>query len=158
MGTQSAVWMPRRRPGWLVMEGSPWQISEGAESKNWITSEWICFRDYSFRLEVPRADWKRRRFSRTFSLVSHSVKPRLRTFSVSRVETPPGLVLKPWMSQGMLASVGTCRIRMPRDLRSIHFRLDRGEETDRNVCPTGESLRFFGLDFSVFVGATIFQV
>src|SRR5260370_16887962 len=149
MGTQSAVWRPRSRPGWLVMEASPWQISEGAESKNWITSEWICFRDMSFRLEVPRVDWKRRRFSRTFSLVSHSVKPRLRTFSVSRVETPPGLVLKPWMSQGMLASGGTCRIRMQRDFRSIHFRLHRATETDRNPFPHLQSFHLFVLHFNL---------
>jgi len=33
-----------------------------------------------FQVVAPRADWKRRRFSRTFSLVSQSVKPRLRSF------------------------------------------------------------------------------
>src|SRR5207302_2892882 len=70
----------------------------------------ICFREMSLRSVVPRADWKRRRFSRTLSLLSHSVKPRLRTFSPFRRLTPPGRVLKPWTSQGSFASAGTCRI------------------------------------------------
>ncbi len=62
MGTQSAVWMPRRRPGRLVTEaspataGRPWQGSAGGASKRWMTSEWICFREMSFMSEAPSAD------------------------------------------------------------------------------------------------------
>src|SRR5882762_2162542 len=153
MGTQSAVWTPRRRPGLFVAEASPRQDPAGAASKRWITSEWICWREMSWRSDAPRADWKRWRFSRTFSLVSQPVKPRLRIFSPFWPETPPGLVLKPWTSQGSFARADACRIRMLPDLRSIQFGLDRGEGTDRNVCPTLRSLR---LGLNVFVGATVF--
>src|SRR5713226_2488988 len=153
MGTQSAVWTARSRPGRLVAEASPWQGLAGAASKRWITSEWICFREISFRAEARRADWKRRRFSRTFSSVSQSVKPRLRTLWSSNELTPPGLVLKPWISQGSLASCGTWRSRTPRTLRSIQFDLDGLEEAGRNVCPTWVRLRVLRLGFSVLVGA-----
>jgi len=71
---------------------------------------------------------------------------------------PPGLVLKPCISQGNLASAGTWRIRMPRDLRSIQLGLDRGESTDRNVCPTEARLRFLRLGFSDFVEDTTITV
>src|SRR6267142_6794470 len=153
MGTQSAVWTPRRRPGRLVAEASPLQGSWGAALIRWMTSEWICLREMSWRSLAPRADWKRRRLSRTFSRVSQSVKPRFNTFSPSRSETPPGLVLKPWMSQGSLFRAGTWRIWRPRDFRVIQAESDwaEGTGTDRNVCPTLRALR---LGFSVFVGAT----
>src|SRR5712664_2128563 len=135
MGTQSAVWVPRSRPGRLVMDASPWQGLAGAVSKRWMTSEWICFREMSLRSRAPRADWKRRRFSRTFSLVSHSVKPRLRTFSLLRGLTPPGRVLKPWISQGSLARAGAWRISRPRDLRVIQCSIgERDLEDARAVC------------------------
>src|SRR6266446_1232916 len=127
MGTQSAVWTPRRRPGRLVTEASPRQGSVGAASKRWITSEWIWFREMSLRPEAPRADWKRRRFSRTFSLVSHSVKPRLRTLSPSWLLTPPGLVLKPWMSQESFERAGTWRICVPRTLSVLQESRGAGE-------------------------------
>src|SRR6267143_5025864 len=155
MGTQSAVWTPRRRPGRLVAESSPLQGPWGAASKRWITSEWICLREMSWRSLALRADWKRRRFSRTFSRASQSVKPRFNTFLASSSLTPPGLVLKPWMSQGRLLKAGTWRIWRPRDLRAIHLELGGAEGTDRNVCPT---LRAFRLGFSVFAGATALPV
>src|SRR5690348_17461765 len=66
------------------------------------------------KLFALRADWKRRRFSRTFSLVSHSAKPRFRTFSPARSLTPPGRVLNPWTSQGVFVRASACRICRPR--------------------------------------------
>src|SRR5579859_1092785 len=117
MGTQSAVWMARRRPGRLVMEASPRQGSDLAESKRWITSEWNCFRVISGRSGAPAAVWKRRRFSWTLAGESQSVKPRLRTFSPLRSEIPPGRVLKAWISQGSLEKARTWRILRPRDAR-----------------------------------------
>src|SRR6266850_2905436 len=145
---------PRR----FVAEASPRQGSAGAASKRWMTSEWICLSEISLRSVAPRADWKRRRFSRTFSLVSHSAKPRLRAFSPFRRLTPPRRVLKPWTSQGSFASAGTCRIRMPRTLRSIQSELDRVEETDKNLCPTEGRLGTLRLGVSVFAGATTLTV
>ncbi len=71
------------------------------------------------RSGAPKAAWKRRRFSRTFSRVSQSVKPRLRTFSFSSGETPPGAVLKAWMSQGSLEKAGTWMSLRPRDARVV---------------------------------------
>src|ERR1700674_2546378 len=158
IGTQSAVWTPRRRPGRLVVEASPRQGSPSAALKRWITSEWICLREMSLRSDAPRADWKRRRFWRTFSLVSHSVKPRLSAFPPFRRLTPPGRVLKPWTSQGSFASAGTCKIWTPRTLRSIQLELDRVEETDKNVCPAEGHLRTLRLGVSVFAGATTLTV
>src|SRR5882762_10106904 len=122
-----------------------------------MTSEWICLSETSLRSVAPRADWKRRRFSRTFSLLSHSVKPRLRTFSPTSGLTPPGRVLKPWTSQGILVSAGTCRTRMPRSLRSIQSELDRVEEKVKKVCPAEGRLRALRLGVSVFAGATTLQ-
>jgi hypothetical protein len=107
MGTQSAVWMARRRLGRLVMLASPLQGSVDGVSKRWITSEWNCFRVISGKSLAPAAVWKRRRFSRTFSRVSQSVKPRFNTFSFSRGETPPGAVEKAWINQGSLEKAGT---------------------------------------------------
>src|SRR6267378_2758918 len=104
----------------------------------------------SWRSLAPRADWKRRRFSSTFSRGSQSVKPRFNTFLASSSLMPPGLVLKPWMSQGSLLRAGTWRIWRPRDLRAIQLELDWAEGTDRNVCPT---LRAFRLGFGVFAEA-----
>jgi hypothetical protein len=57
------------------------------------------------------------------------------------IETPPGLVLKPWISQGSFASAGTCRIRMPWTLCSIQLELDGTQGTDRNACPAGGRFR-----------------
>src|SRR5580704_548777 len=145
MGTQSAVWTARRRPGRLVIEASPLQGSPGAVLKRWMTSEWICLREMSWRSVAPRADWKRRRFSRTLSRVSQSVKLRCRTFSPLRSETPPGLVLKPWRSHGSLEKAGTWRIWRPLDLRTAQFAAEVDPE------------RFFWvvrLAFSVFAGGT----
>src|SRR6267143_901416 len=48
------------------------------------------------------------------------------------------------------ACAGTCRIRMPRTLRSIQSDPDRPEETDTNVCPTEGRLRALRLSLSVF--------
>src|SRR5580692_8619108 len=88
------------------------------------------------RMGTPAAVWRRRRFSWTFSRVSQSVKPRLRTFSFSSGETPPGAVLKAWISQGSLERAGTWRsfrrleVRVVqlvagadgmRDLRAVRF-------------------------------------
>ncbi len=119
MGTQSAVWTARRRPGRLVMLASPRQGSVGVASKRWITSEWNCFRVMRGRSAAPAADWKRRRFSWTFSRVSQSVKPRLRTFWLSRGLMPPGRVLKAWISQGSLEKAGTWRIWTSPDARVV---------------------------------------
>jgi len=52
--------------------------------------------------------------------VSQSVKPRFRTFSFSRVETPPELVLKAWISQESLEKAGTCRRFRPREVWVVH--------------------------------------
>src|SRR5580692_4321649 len=109
MGTQSAVWMASARPWRLVMEASPLQGSPGVVSKRWITSEWNCFRVIRGKALAPAAVWRRRRFSWTFSRVSQSVKPRFRTFSFSRGEMPPGVVLKAWVSQGNLVRAGIWR-------------------------------------------------
>lgn len=65
------------------------------------------------RSGAPAAVWKRRRFSSTFSRVSQSVKPRLRTFSLLREETRPGRVLKAWISQGRLERAGIWRSWSP---------------------------------------------
>src|SRR5256885_5697442 len=63
---------------------------------------------------APRALWNFLRFSMTFSRVSHSVKLRLRIFCPSRLETPPGAVLKPWRSQGSFLKASSSRIfRVP---------------------------------------------
>jgi len=121
MGTQSAVWMARRRLGRLVMEASPRQGSEGVASKTWITSEWICFNVTSGRSLAPAAVWKRRRFSRTFSRESQLVKPRLRTFSFSRGLTPTGAVEKAWISQGSLVKAGTWRSLRPPETRVVQL-------------------------------------
>ena len=85
MGTQSAVWMARRRLGLSVVLASPRQGSAGASAKTWITSEWNCFSVTRGRSGTPAAVSKRRRFSWTFSRVSRlrRVKPRLRTFSLA---------------------------------------------------------------------------
>jgi hypothetical protein len=45
--------------------------------------------------------------------VSQSVKPRLRTFSLSTGETPPGAVPKAWISQGSLEKAGTWKSLRP---------------------------------------------
>src|SRR5271167_574364 len=121
MGTQSAVWMARRRPRWLVMLASPWRGPDGSVSKRWITSEWNCFRVIRGRAFAPAAVWKRRRFSRTFSRVSQSVKPRLRTFSFSSGEMPPGAVENAWISQGSLEKAGTWRIFRLRDVLVVQL-------------------------------------
>jgi len=113
--------MARRRPGRLVMLASPLQGSLAEPSKRWITSEWICFRAIRGRSEAPAAVWKRRRFSWTFSWVSQSVKPRLRTFSSSSGETPPGRVLKAWISQGSLDKAGTWRIFRLQDVLVVQL-------------------------------------
>lgn len=76
-------------------------------------------------MAAPAAVWKRRRFSRTFSRESQSVKPRLRTFSSFRGLMPPGRVLKAWISQGILVKAGTCRIRQPPDARVVQDSFDR---------------------------------
>src|SRR5216683_136511 len=52
MGTQSAVWTPRRRPGRFVAKASPRQGSAGAALKRWMISEWICFREMSWRSDA----------------------------------------------------------------------------------------------------------
>ncbi len=85
----------------------------------WITSEWNCFRVMSGRSVAPAADWKRRRFCKTFSRVSQSVKPRFRTFSFSREEMPPGLVEDAWISQGSLEKAGIWRSWRPREVRVV---------------------------------------
>jgi len=114
--------MASARPGRLVMEASPLQGSvDGAFSKTWITSEWNCFRLIRGRSLAPAADWKRRRFSWTFSRVSQSVKPRFRTFSDSSGETPPGAVLKAWISQGSLERAGIWRSLRLREVRVVQF-------------------------------------
>ena len=51
--------------------------------------------------------------------MSQSVKPRFNTFSFSRGETPPGCVLKAWISQVSLERAGTCRSLRPREVRVI---------------------------------------
>src|SRR6266436_5950314 len=149
MGMQSAVWTPRRRPGRLVAEASPLQGSGGTALMRWITSEWICLREMSWRSLAPRADWKRRRFSRTFSRGSQSVKPRFRTSWPPSGLTPPGLVLKPWMRQGSLFRAGTWRIWRPRDLRVIQAALAL------EWTPGWRAPRFA---VTVFVGATTLTV
>src|ERR1700676_1346256 len=149
MGTQSAVWMARRRPGWLVMLASPLQGSVGASSKTWITSEWNCFSVTRERSGAPTAIWKRRRFSRTFSRVSQSVKPRLRTFSLARGLMPAGRVLKAWISQGSLEKAGTWRILAPLWVRVVQALA--GGMSLRLLRTTG----FFG---DAFVGAMRVQV
>ena len=71
------------------------------------------------------------RLSRTRSLVSQSVNPRLRTvsevFRPSRDAfnslAPPGLVLKPCTSQSSRASAGASRICRPPARRKFHFAL-----------------------------------
>ncbi len=112
--------MARRRPGRLVMLASPRQGSVEGVSKTWITSEWNCFRAIRGRSSAPAADWSRRRFSWTFSGVSQSVKPRFRAFSFSREETPPGAVLKAWISRGSLEKVGAWSTFRPREVRINH--------------------------------------
>ena len=111
--------MDRRRPGRLVMLASPRHGSVEAVSKRWITSEWNCLRVISGRSLAPAAVWKRRRFSWTFSRVSQSVKPRLRTFSFSREEMPPGLVENAWISQGNSDKAGIWRSFRLRDVRVV---------------------------------------
>src|SRR5258708_33188660 len=65
------------------------------------------------------ADWKALRFFRTFSRVSQSVKPRLRTRSPElRVLAPPERVLKPWTSHGSFLSGASSRICTPPTRRS----------------------------------------
>src|SRR5260370_41389177 len=65
------------------------------------------------------ADWKALRFFRTFSRVSQSVKPRLRTCSPElRVLAPPERVLKPWTSHGSFLSGASSRICTPPTRRS----------------------------------------
>jgi hypothetical protein len=113
------------------MEASPQQGSEGAESKRWITSEWNCFREIRGRSGASAADWKRRRFSRTFSRVSQSVKPRLRTFSPLSGETPPARVLKAWISQGSLEKAGIWRSLGPPEVRVAE--LDAGADGTRDL-------------------------
>lgn len=54
------------------------------------------------------------------------MKPRLRTFSFSSGEMPPGRVLKAWMSQGSLEKAGSWRILRPRDAR-VSSAEDEGE-------------------------------
>src|SRR5579859_4216801 len=72
----------------------------------------------SGNFSAPRAVWNFLRFSRTFSRVSHSVKLRFRTLSPSRSDTPPGAVLKPWMSQGNFLKASSSRIfRLPEERR-----------------------------------------
>ena len=111
--------MASARPGWLVIEASPLQGSPGVVSKTWITSEWNCFRVARGRSLAPAAVWRRRRFSRTFSRVSQSVKPRFRTFSLSTGEMPPELVLKAWISQDSLEKAGIWRSWRPREVRVV---------------------------------------
>src|SRR5208282_1619686 len=123
MGTQSAVWMARRRLGRLVMLASPRQESAEAVLKRWITSEWNCFRVIKGRSLAPAAVWKRRRFTWMFSRVSQSVKARFNTFSVPSGEMPPGAVLKAWISQGSLVRAGTWRSFRPREAN-----VDQGDD------------------------------
>ena len=140
MGTQSAVWMARRRPGRSVMLASPRHGSVEAVSKRWITSEWNCFRVISGRSLAPVAVWKRRRFFRTFSRVSQSVKPRLRTFSPSRGLMPPGAVLKAWISQGSLEKAGTWRSLRPLDVPVDQLRAGTGGTRDLRTLRLGDVL------------------
>ena len=112
------------------MEASPRHGSDEAVSKRWITSEWNCFRAISGRASAPTALWKRRRFSWTFSRVSQSVKPRLRTFSFSSGEMPPGAVLKAWISQGSLEKAGICRSLRLREARVVHLVAGAGATRD----------------------------
>ena len=130
MGTQSAVWMARRRPGRSVMLASPRRGSVAGVSKRWIASEWNCFRVIRGRASAPVAVWRRRRFSWTFSRVSQSVKPRLRTFSFSRGLTPPGAVLKAWISQGSLEKAGTWRSFRLWDVRVVQLVAGAGGTRD----------------------------
>ena len=83
------------------------------------------------------------------------MKPRFRTSSPPSGLAPPGRVLKPWMSQGILLKAGTWRIWRPRDLRAIQLESNGPEGADRNVGPT---LRAFRLGFRVFAGATAISV
>src|SRR5256885_1115318 len=135
MGTQSAVWTPRRRPGVLVIEASPLQGSLGAVAKGLMTAEWICLRLMSGNFWAPRADWNFLRFSRTFSRVSQSVKPRLRIFCASRSEMPPGAVLKPWRSQGSFLKASSSRI-----FRVAEERKDQGLATLAGAVGGGSGL------------------
>src|ERR1700726_1849871 len=82
---------------------------------------------------APIAAWRRLRLSCTLSRVSHSVNPRFRTHLPRRVLTPPGRVLKPWTSHGILESAGTCSTRIPLKLRAAQ-RL-----------AAEDAFRFFGL-------------
>src|SRR5690242_15084795 len=67
--------------------------------------------------EAPIARKNFSRFARTCSRESHSVKPRLRTFSAPLRPVavactslmPPGRVLKPWISQSSRERLGDCR-------------------------------------------------
>jgi len=97
------------------------------------------------RLGAPTAVWKRRRFSRTFSRVSQSVKPRLRTFSTfsgaaaerpTSGETPPGRVEKAWISQGSLEKAGIWRSLRSCESRVVQEAVDN--EALLRVEPLGE--------------------
>src|SRR6202022_204983 len=99
-------------------------------------------------LSAPSADWKRRRFSKTFSRASQLVKPKFRVFSPSTGLTPPARVLKPWISQGILFNAADCRTRTPLELRlKIHLPDDKvrsgGGEPERGTRGRGRCDDFF---------------
>src|ERR1700682_1084537 len=102
----------------------------------------------SGHLSAPSADWKRRRFSRTFSRASQLVKPKFKVFSPSTRLTPPARMLKPWTSQGILFNAADWRIRTPLKLRLIiHLPDDAarmgGGEPERGTRGRGRCGDFF---------------
>jgi len=70
--------------------------------------------------------------------VSQSVKPRLRTFSFSSGEMPPGAVLKAWISQGSLEKAGTWRMRRPLEVRVVQLVAGADAMRDLRTASFGE--------------------
>src|SRR5256885_17144587 len=67
MGTQSAVWTPRRGPGVLGIEASPLQGSLGAAAKGQMTAGGICLGLRVGDFLAPRDGWNFLRVSRALS-------------------------------------------------------------------------------------------